>query len=72
MPSTNIGANTGNVQAARYLYEALKSTFAAYKQHKDTTVRMSILIFLKLCVSQSPGCLPAPDRILLIGAPCAS
>ena len=45
VPPTNIGAYTVNSQEAWYLYEALKATFAAYKQHKDASVRMIIHIF---------------------------
>ena len=43
---TNIGAQYGGGdQAARYAYEALKTTFAAYKPHKATTVQMILYIF---------------------------
>ena len=53
MLSTNIDAYGGGDQAARYAYETSKATFAAYKRHKDTTVRLIIhicgeVVFLNL------------------------
>ena len=45
VPPTNIGAYGVGDQTARYAYEVLKTTFAAYKRHKDATVRMILYIF---------------------------
>ena len=45
VPPTDIGAYGGGDQAERYAYEASKASYAAYKRHKDATVRMIIHIF---------------------------
>ena len=45
VPPTNIIVYGGGDQAAQYAYEASKTTFVAYKRHKDATVRMIIHIF---------------------------
>ena len=51
---TNVGTYIGFNQAARYRYKSRKELYAAYKSHKDATVRMVIYIFLRGCISFSP------------------
>ena len=41
----DVGAYIGQDQAAQYLYENQKATYAAYKQHLDATVQMILYIF---------------------------
>ena len=45
VPPTDPPAFGGDDMVARYAYEALQTTFVAYKRHKDAAVRMIFHIF---------------------------